>query len=244
MRTVGSEAAPATASSSMPASAYYSDPALAGSSGGNGFMRFAPVLAVPAVAAAASYGATKLIDQINGPRQTAGQPQPTPPAGAGTGRPVIPSGYTVDDQPAYRLPDISGGSLEQPTRIASQQAVQQARALATPTPMMRPESSPSPKDSILSRIFSGQDYQSSGPTRGDNRLYQGEKDGRKVINWGDPESAADFFRASKAQQDWNAQSPDNPSIGAGMKRGGAANAKPDSVHKALEIIHHLLTRGH
>jgi len=30
----------------------------------------------------------------------------------------------------------------------------------------------------------------------------------------------------------------------GMKRGGAANAKPDSVHKALEIIHHLLTRSH
>jgi hypothetical protein len=110
---------------------------------------------------------------------------------------------------------------------------------------MRPESSPSPKDSILSRIFSGQDYQSSGPTRGDNRLYQGEKDGRKVINWGDPESAADFFRASKAQQDWNAQNPDSPSIGAGMKRGGAANAKPgkdEAVHKALDIIQHLLMR--
>ena len=30
----------------------------------------------------------------------------------------------------------------------------------------------------------------------------------------------------------------------GMKRGGAANAKPDSLHKALEIIHHLLTRNH
>jgi hypothetical protein len=29
----------------------------------------------------------------------------------------------------------------------------------------------------------------------------------------------------------------------GMKRGGAAG-KPDSVHKALEIIHHLLTRSH
>ena len=101
-----------------------------------------------------------------------------------------------------------------------------------------------PSPSILSRIFSGQDYQSSGPAGGDTRLYQGEKDGRKVINWGNPESAADFFRASKAQQDWNAQNPDSPSIGAGMKRGGAANAKPDSLHKALEIIHHLLTRGH
>ena len=83
-----------------------------------------------------------------------------------------------------------------------------------------------PSPSILSRIFSGQDYQSKG-----GQLRQ---DGR--INWGDSDSAADFFRASKALQ----ETPD----ASGMKRGGAANAKPDSLHKALEIIHHLLTRGH
>jgi hypothetical protein len=137
--------------------------------------------------------------------------------------------------------NMPGLFAETPT---ARTAVETARVQqATPTPMARPTSSPSPKDSILSRIFSGGDYQSSGASRGDNRLYQGEKDGRKVINWGDPESAADFFRASKAQQDWNAQSPDSPSIGAGMKRGGAAG-KPDSMHKALEIIHHLLTRSH
>ena len=139
-----------------------------------------------------------------------------------------------------------------PEMPAAKAAVDTARAqqaapiaASTPTPVMRPASSPSLRDSILSRIFSGGDYQSSGPARGDTRLYQGEKDGRKVINWGDPESAADFFRASKAQQDWNAQNPDSPSIGAGMKRGGAANAKPgkdDAVHKALDIIQHLLMR--
>lgn len=82
-----------------------------------------------------------------------------------------------------------------------------------------------PSPSILSRIFSGEDYQSKG-----GQLRQ---DGR--INWGDPESAADFFRADRARR----ETPD----AAGMKRGGAAG-KPDSVHKALEIIHHLLTRGH
>jgi hypothetical protein len=155
---------------------------------------------------------------------------------------------TFNQQEAIRIastrPEFNQSwSNQAPVRPAASTAAAVRNQQAAPTPMMRLESSPSPKDSILSRIFSGQDYQSSGPTRGDNRLYQGEKDGRKVINWGDPESAADFFRASKAQQDWNAQSPDSPSIGAGMKRGGAAG-KPDSVHKALEIIHHLLTRSH
>lgn len=82
-----------------------------------------------------------------------------------------------------------------------------------------------PSPSILSRIFSGEDYQSKG-----GQLRQ---DGR--INWGDPKSAADFFRADRARR----ETPD----AAGMKRGGAAG-KPNSLHKALEIIHHLLTRGH
>lgn len=157
---------------------------------------------------------------------------------------------TFNQQEAIRIastrPEFNQSwSNQVPVRPAASTASAVRSQQAAPTPMMRPESSPSPKDSILSRIFSGQDYQSSGPTRGDNRLYQGEKDGRKVINWGDPESAADFFRASKAQQDWNAQNPDSPSIGAGMKRGGAANAKPgkdEAVHKALDIIQHLLMR--
>lgn len=128
---------------------------------------------------------------------------------------------------------------------AAETAGARSAAALAPMPPTRPAELAREQPSILSRIFSGQDYQSSGPTRGDNRLYQGEKDGRKIINWGDPESAADFFRASKAQQDWNAQSPDSPSIGAGMKRGGAANAKPgkdEAVHKALDIIQHLLMR--
>jgi hypothetical protein len=136
----------------------------------------------------------------------------------------IPFGYTVDDQPAYGLPDISGGSLEQPSRVADAAKIARARMAAAqatgetaPAPMRRPE------EGILSRIFSGEDYQSKG-----GQLRQ---DGK--INWGDPESAADFFRASKARM----ETPE----AAGMKRGGAANAKPDSVHKALEIIHHLIS---
>jgi hypothetical protein len=108
---------------------------------------------------------------------------------------------------------------------ASQQAVQQARTQTAPMPPTRPAELAREQPSILSRIFSGEDYQSKG-----GKLRQ---DGR--INWGDPESAADFFRADKARM----ETPE----ATGMKRGGAAG-KPDSVHKALEIIHHLLTRSH
>ena len=92
-------------------------------------------------------------------------------------------------------------------------------------PPTRPAELAREQPSILSKIFSGQDYQSKG-----GQLRQ---DGR--INWGDPESAADFFRADKARM----ETPE----ASGMKRGGAAG-KPDSMHKALEIIHHLLTRSH
>jgi hypothetical protein len=97
-------------------------------------------------------------------------------------------------------------------------------ARPVPSPPEKPAEFREPPG-ILSRIFSGQDYQSKG-----GELRQ---DGK--INWGDPESAADFFRASKALQ----ETPE----AVGMKRGGAVG-KPDSVHKALEIIHHLLTRSH
>jgi hypothetical protein len=129
----------------------------------------------------------------------------------------------VDDQPAYMLPDISGGSLERPSKIADAASLARARMAAAQSlaegkqaPMRRPE------EGILSRIFSGEDYQSKG-----GQLRQNGK-----INWGDPESAADFFRASKARM----ETPE----AAGMKRGGAAK-KPDAVHKALEIIHHLIS---
>ena len=61
--------------------------------------------------------------------------------------------------------------------------------------------------------------------------------GGAPVNWGNSDSAADFFRADKALMAKRKEEE-------GFKRGGAANAKPDSLHKALEIIHHLLTRSH
>lgn len=96
---------------------------------------------------------------------------------------------------------------------------------AIPQPPTRPDSLPRQEPGILSRIFSGKDYQSQG-----GELRQNGK-----INWGNPESSADFFRADKARQ----ETPD----AAGLARGGAANASPTKealLHKSLEIIHHMI----
>jgi len=82
-----------------------------------------------------------------------------------------------------------------------------------------------PQAGGLANLFSGKDYQSKG-----GELRQ---DGR--INWGDSDSAADFFRASKALQ----ETPD----ASGMATGGAAKPHKDAaLHKALDIIAHMLGR--
>jgi hypothetical protein len=226
MRTVGSEAAPVSASSSMPASAYYSDPALAGSSGGNGFMRFAPVLVAPASAAAALYGTTKLIDQINGPKQTAGQPQPTPPAGAGTN---ISDFSRLDYVPPSGT-DIARFSQMDFMPPATKNAVQQARTQAAPMPPTRPAELAREQPGILSKIF--------GQPATTRQLFEQSQ--------ADPSDSGAWMRA---ERQYARTHKDDPNFDVtkfneqGMKRGGAAG-KPDSVHKALEIIHHLLTRSH
>ena len=143
----------------------------------------------------------------------------------------VPAGYMVDDQSAAGLPDISGGSLERDAPAVAKQIIA-ARAQApvggkagSPQPPRRPDDLPRQEPGILSRIFSGKDYQSQG-----GELRQ---DGK--INWGNPESSADFFRADKARL----ETPD----AAGMARGGAANPSPTKealLHKSLEIIHHML----
>jgi hypothetical protein len=74
----------------------------------------------------------------------------------------------------------------------------------------------------------------------------------KEVYWGDPDRASDFFRASKQMQEY--EKNDTPFIGRSglpsdpdnMKRGGTAKGgmnRDAVVHKALEIIHHMLMRG-
>lgn len=106
-------------------------------------------------------------------------------------------------------------------------ATQIARERMAPLPPKRPEES-----SILGRIFSGKDYQSAG-----GETLTRPSGGPARLNWGDPESAADFVRAAQAEKALRAAGEEY----TGMKRGGAAEKKPDAIHKALEIIHHLIS---
>jgi hypothetical protein len=100
---------------------------------------------------------------------------------------------------------------------------------AIPVPPTRPSDLPREEPGILSRIFSGKDYQSN------NELVSKPMDGAPV-NWGSPESAADFFRADKALMAKRKEEE-------GRAAGGGVGGKPDkdaALHKALEIIHHMI----
>ena len=92
-----------------------------------------------------------------------------------------------------------------------------------------PTESGSSISNLLGKIFSGNDYQSTGQRVVDD----------KGVNWGSSESPSDFFRADKARMQRQALSSDNDE---GKKRGGAVGGKDAAMHKALEIIHHLLMR--
>jgi hypothetical protein len=127
-------------------------------------------------------------------------------------------------------PSNVSSSASRPTSLGATPAPQRAAApksvVTTPPPAEG-------NDSILSRIFSGKEYQSArGP------VEQTTSEGRKAINWGDPESAADFFRADKAMRESRERGEDV----TGMAAGGSAKPHKDaSLHKALEIIHSLIS---
>lgn len=124
-------------------------------------------------------------------------------------------------------------------------------------PSVAPEST-----SLLQRLFGGPQYQGAG-----GQLLQRSGDGRTTLNWGDPESAANFFRADAAmrklqadRQDFEGRSgadidyvnrmaagqQNQKAVPEGKASGGSVQDKPTKeamLHKALEIIHHLIQRG-
>ena len=120
---------------------------------------------------------------------------------------------------AARLPSSSG--MDQADYPMRSPAVAAAKR-AIPMPPTRPSDLPREEPGILSRIFSGKDYKSnSKPVTEDG-----------TVNWGNPDSAADFFRADKARMAME-----------GRASGGSVNGKPEkdaALHKALEIIHHMI----
>ena len=120
-----------------------------------------------------------------------------------------------------------------------------------PLPVRRPDSigqlsgaKTADQPSFLSRIFSGPDYQSSGRQtveRMQGPMQSGQERPATKLNWGDSDNAADFFRADKARQELEKSGEAFTT----MKRGGTAQAhgKDAVLHKALEIIHHMISRG-
>lgn len=145
--------------------------------------------------------------------------------GAGRGMVVEQPGERYAGEVGAGRGFMNEGAGERAAYQAKQDALASARQRA-PIDLTSGQSAP-PKSGGLASLFSGPAYQSKG---GELR-----RDGK--INWGDSDSAADFFRADRARM----ETPE----ALGMATGGAANGKPDkneAIHRALDIISHLV--GH
>jgi len=176
---------------------------------------------------------------------------PPPP---GSGAPsqmetnVAPTSYNTENYGAWRAPDNLGipmadlpGPLDDrlmppvaaPALRPGQTDARRYEANGSPLPPSRPADLNN-SSNILNRIFSGKDFQSNAREVMDNGK----------VNWGDSDSAADFFRASKAKMA-NPEASGENNTDLGMKRGGSIKGltSHDVLHKALEVIHHMLTRG-
>jgi hypothetical protein len=162
----------------------------------------------------------------------------------------------INEQPGERYAAMVGSGRgivnEQPgerAAYAQQQAVNAAKqrmaaAQATGESAGLPPARPD-DGGILSKIFSGKDYQS-------NNQAVNTPTGGAPVNWGNSDSAADFFRADKALSQMKAQQAADAAAGTddNRKRGGSVTGKgqgqsekiPDPIHKALDIIHALLNR--
>jgi hypothetical protein len=149
-----------------------------------------------------------------------GQPV-SAPAPAPAAAPVVEAPSAVAERP--NLPFFAqGDQYGGPQGLRDAPPAVAAAKRAIPMPPTRPSDLPREEPGILSRIFSGKDYQSnSRPVTEDG-----------TVNWGNPDSAADFFRADKARMAME-----------GKASGGGVGGKPDkdaALHKALEIIHHMI----
>lgn len=134
-----------------------------------------------------------------------------------------------------RVPDI----LAPVGPAVAERGVQTARRVATPPSPMQTAvayaDNPTASPSFFSRLFDGGDYQSTG-----RQVVERPSGERPVINWGSGENAADYFRAAQAMKELEGENP----IGraSGGKAGSGAVPKDAALHKALEIIHMMLSR--
>lgn len=190
------------------------------------------------------------------PEQPAAQPA------SATGASVPPQAPSSNAAPSFPIDEVESQYVKQggdspdsldylSGKLPAERAVQTARTVAArPAPARTAAPAPAQSDSggILGKIFSGKDYQSSG-----GELQQKNAQGRDVLNWGDSDSSADFFRAAAREKqlrdsgaDYTGSSgSDLDQSAQGRAAGGKVDNKPSKeamLHKALEIIHHMIKR--
>jgi hypothetical protein len=102
------------------------------------------------------------------------------------------------------------------------------------------------EQSLMGRLFSGPDYQSNNQavvSRPQGPMADGSPQ-RTMLNFGDSDNAADFFRADKAMQELQRNKEDFVGMASGGAANGsngkASNGRDAALHKALEIIHHMM----
>ena len=154
----------------------------------------------------------------------------------------------VDETSAYLNPLNRSGPSETSAyphgAVRRQAPADRSAPASAPMPPTRPAELAREQPSILSRIFSGENFQSN------NQPVNKPMDGAPV-NWGNSDSAADFFRADKALQQARPEMFQQGSDDSGHARGGTvgqqgkgASGNNAALHKALEIIHHMLMQRH
>ena len=244
MRTVGSEAAPVSA----PASSFYSDPAIAAAAArkipqeSSYSGSYLPLFAGTTLAGTALLsGQQQLQDQDRSNRfaQIYGGNATSAPysleeanrqaaINAIRGRPEFEQGPVGSGRGAAP-PSMEDYLRDRAKASASNAALDAARAQAATVPPTRPSDLPREHgpSGILSKIF--------GQPATTRQLFEQSQ--------ADPSDSGAWMRA---ERQYARTHKDEPNFDVtklneqGMKRGGAAG-KADSVHKALEIIHHLIS---
>lgn len=149
------------------------------------------------------------------------------------------------DYGAMGGPDVLRGAMERPApdygSMGGHDVMQRALAMTArdvPLPPRRPVEMdrPAPVERPVERIPDRRiDYQSNARPVVD----------RGEVNWGDPDNAADFFRADRARMgraEGGGIMDAPPMPMPDMPKPAGAGGRDAAINKALEIIHHLIVR--
>jgi len=236
---------------------------------------YTPLAAIPA-AGAGAYGVYKTGEALR-ERGQGNQEAPFPEIPIPEGPARMPEDVlreTVDRERAGRMPvntyqddgrDAFNPVIGTAAEVMSRGMKRPSEPSGSRTAPAEPSGSGVPlaapaKTDLMSRLFGGPQYQGSG-----GQLLQRSGEGRTTVNWGDPDSAANFFRADAAmrklqdeKQDFEGRSgadidyvnrmaasqQNAKAVPEGKAEGGSVSSKPTKeamLHRALEIIHHMIT---